>query len=89
MEPGSRGHPTSPRLPGAVEVSMRGLGRAQVAARRSLLGLAHGAILVLSVTLVADLFPPLERGFYQGLVAAVTSPVIPRNERVTGWNAAA
>ena len=43
----------------------------QIVLAAGLLGLAHGAIMVLSFTLVADLFPPLERGRYQGLLAAV------------------
>ncbi len=47
-------------------------GMNQIVLASGLLGLGHGTTTVLSFTIVADLFPPLERGRYQGLLAAVS-----------------
>ena len=38
---------------------------------RAVQGIGGGSIMALSFTAIADLFPPAERGKYQGLVAAV------------------
>src|SRR5947199_355549 len=48
-------------------------GMTQLVAASGLLGIAHGSILVLSFTYVGDIFPPLERGRYQGLLAAIVA----------------
>src|SRR6202051_5336812 len=46
-------------------------GMTQLIVARGLLGIGNGAIIALTFTLVADLFPPSERGRYQGIMAAV------------------
>ena len=53
-------------------------GMNQIVLASGLLGLGHGAIMVLSFTIVADLFPPLERGRYQGLLAGRVDPSLYR-----------
>jgi MFS family permease len=48
-------------------------GMDQIILASGFLGFAHGGIMVLSFTLVADLFPPSERGRYQGILAAAST----------------
>jgi len=53
---------------GSLPVSPDGM--TQIIVANGVLGLAHGSILVLAFTYVGDIFAPLERGRYQGLLAA-------------------
>lgn len=68
---------------GTLPILLDGMNQIILAA--GLLGLAHGAIMVLSFTLVADLFPPLERGRYQGLLAAVSVLPFTIGPSLGGW----
>jgi EmrB/QacA subfamily drug resistance transporter len=52
---------------------------------RGLMGLGNGAIIVLRFTLVADLFPPSERGRYQGFLAAVSDVGFVVGPGLGGW----
>ena len=54
---------------GNLPVPLDGMNQLIVA--RGLLGIGNGAIIALTFTLVADLFPPSERGRYQGILSAV------------------
>jgi MFS family permease len=60
-------------------------GMSQIVAGSALLGLGHAAIMVLSFTLVADLYPPLERGRYQCLLAAVSIFPFVVGPSLGGW----
>jgi EmrB/QacA subfamily drug resistance transporter len=50
-----------------------------------LLGIGNGAIIAITFTLVADLFPPSERGRYQGLLAAVNGLAFTVGPSLGGW----
>jgi EmrB/QacA subfamily drug resistance transporter len=60
-------------------------GMSQLIAARGFLGLGNGAIIALSFTLVADLFPPSKRGRYQGLLAAVSGVAFTVGPSLGGW----
>src|SRR3984885_11284409 len=60
-------------------------GMNQLVATRGFLGLGNGAIVALTFTLVADLFPPSERGRYQGLLAAVYGAAFTVGPSLGGW----
>ena len=68
---------------GALPIPLDGMNQIVVAS--GLLGFGHGAILVLSFTIVADLFPPQERGRYQGLLAAVSILPFTVGPSLGGW----
>ena len=55
----------------AGDLPLLGDGMNQLIAARGLQGLAAGVIMGLTFTVVGDLFPPSERGKYQGLFAGV------------------
>jgi EmrB/QacA subfamily drug resistance transporter len=46
-------------------------GMSQLIMARAVLGMGDGAITALAFTFIADLFPPVERGRYQGVLSAV------------------
>jgi EmrB/QacA subfamily drug resistance transporter len=60
-------------------------GMNQLIVARGLLGIGDGAIIALTFTLVADLFPPSERGRYQGLLAAVNGVAYTVGPSLGGW----
>jgi EmrB/QacA subfamily drug resistance transporter len=60
-------------------------GMNQLIVARGLLGLGNGAIIALTFTLVADLFPPSERGRYQGIIAAVFGVAFTAGPPLGGW----
>jgi len=60
-------------------------GMNQLIVTRGLLGVGNGAIIALTFTLVADLFPPFERGRYQGLLAAVSGVAFAVGPWLGGW----
>jgi EmrB/QacA subfamily drug resistance transporter len=60
-------------------------GMNQFIVARGLLGIGNGAIIALTYTLVADLFPPSERGRYQGLLAAVYGVAFIVGPGLGGW----
>lgn len=60
-------------------------GMNQLIVAQGLLGLGNGAIIALTFTLVADLFPPSARGRYQGLVAAVYGVAFTVGPSLSGW----
>ena len=60
-------------------------GMNQIVLASGLLGLGHGAVMVLSFTIVADLFPPLERGRHQGLLAAISILPFTVGPSLGGW----
>jgi EmrB/QacA subfamily drug resistance transporter len=60
-------------------------GMNQFIGARGFLGIGNGAILALTFTLVADLFPPSERGRYQGLLSAVTGFAFVVGPGLGGW----
>ena len=60
-------------------------GMNQLIVAQGLLGIGNGAIIALTFTLVADLFPPSERGRYQGLVAAVFGVAFTVGPSLSGW----
>jgi EmrB/QacA subfamily drug resistance transporter len=68
---------------GALPIPLDGMN--QVVLASGILGLGHGAIMVLSFTIVADLFPPRERGRYQGLLAAVSILPFTIGPSLGGW----
>jgi EmrB/QacA subfamily drug resistance transporter len=68
---------------GALPISLGGMN--QIVLASGFLGLAHGGIMVLSFTLVADLFPPAERGRYQGILAAVSTFPYTIGPSLGGW----
>ena len=68
---------------GTLPIPLDGMNQIILAA--GFLGLAHGGIMVLSFTLVADLFPPSERGRYQGILAAVTTLPFTIGPSLGGW----
>ena len=55
---------------GTLPIPLDGMN--QLILAEGFLGTGNGAMLALTFTLVADLFPPSERGRYQGIVAAVS-----------------
>lgn len=68
---------------GLLPIPMDGMSQFVVA--RALLGLANGGIIVLTYTLIADLFPPSERARYEGLVASVWAVGYVVAPSVGGW----
>lgn len=68
---------------GTLPVSLDGMNQFIVA--RGLLGIGNGVIIALTFTLVADLFPPSERGRYQGLLAAVFGFAFTTGPPLGGW----
>jgi EmrB/QacA subfamily drug resistance transporter len=68
---------------GALPIPLDGMN--QIILASGFLGLAHGGIMVLSFTLVADLFPPSERGRYQGILAAVSTLPFIVGPSLGGW----
>ena len=60
-------------------------GMNQLIVAEGLLGIGNGAIIAITFTLVADLFPPSERGRYQGLMAAVFGVAFTIGPPVGGW----
>jgi len=60
-------------------------GMNQLIFARGFLGVGNGAIVALTFTLVADLFPPSERGRYQGLLAAVYGAAFTVGPSLGGW----
>ena len=60
-------------------------GMNQLIVFRGFLGIGNGSILALTYTLVADLFPPSERGRYQGLLAAVSGVAFVVGPSFGGW----
>jgi MFS family permease len=77
------GYPLLCGSAGTLPVSPDGM--TQIIVASGLLGLAHGSILVLSFTFVGDIFPPVERGRYQGLLAAVVSLPFTVGPSMGGW----
>jgi EmrB/QacA subfamily drug resistance transporter len=68
---------------GLLPVALDGMNQLIVA--RGFLGIGNGAIVALTFTLVADLFPPSERGRYQGLLSAVTGAAFVVGPGLGGW----
>lgn len=68
---------------GTLPVALDGMN--QIIVGSGLLGLAHASILVLSFTYVADIFPPAERGWYQGILAAVAALPLTLAPTIGGW----
>lgn len=68
---------------GSLPVPLDGMNQLIVA--RGLLGIGNGAIIALTFTLVADLFPPSERGRYQGIMAAVFGVAFTVGPPLGGW----
>jgi len=68
---------------GTLPIPLDGMNQIVIAS--GLAGLAHGGIIVLSFTLVADLFPPSERGRYQGILAAVSVLPFTIGPSLGGW----
>jgi len=64
---------------------MRLDGMNQLIVARGILGIGFGAITALTFTLVADLFPPSERGRYQGLMAALNGVAFTVGPGLGGW----
>lgn len=60
-------------------------GMNQLVVAYGFLGLGNGAITALSFTLVADLFPPSERGRYQGFLAGVYGVAFIAGPGLGGW----
>jgi MFS family permease len=60
-------------------------GITQIVVASALLGLGHGSILVLAFTYVGDIFSPIERGRYQGLLAAVVALPFTVAPSMGGW----
>ena len=60
-------------------------GMNQLIVAEGLLGIGNGAIIALTFTLVADLFPPSERGRYQGIMAAVFGIAFTMGPPLGGW----
>jgi EmrB/QacA subfamily drug resistance transporter len=60
-------------------------GMTQFIVARGLLGIGNGAIIALTFTLVADLFPPTARGRYQGIMAAVFGVAFTVGPPLGGW----
>jgi EmrB/QacA subfamily drug resistance transporter len=60
-------------------------GMNQLIVAEGLLGIGNGAIIALTFTLVADLFPPSERGRYQGIMAAVFGVAFTVGPPLGGW----
>src|SRR5580704_8108447 len=60
-------------------------GMNQLIVARGFLGIGSGAIIALTFTLVADVFPPSERGRYQGLLAAVSGVAFVVGPSLGGW----
>jgi EmrB/QacA subfamily drug resistance transporter len=60
-------------------------GMNQLIVAEGLLGIGNGAIITLTLTLVADLFPPSERGRYQGIMAAVFGVAFTVGPPLGGW----
>ena len=68
---------------GILPIPLDGMNQLIVA--KGLLGIGNGAIIALTFTLVADLFPPSERGRYQGLLAAVYGVAFIVGPGLGGW----
>lgn len=68
---------------GTLPIPLDGMNQLIVA--RGLLGIGNGAIIALTFTLVADLFPPSERGRYQGIMAAVNGVAFIVGPGLGGW----
>ncbi len=68
---------------GTLPIPLDGMN--QIILASGFLGLASGGIMVLSFTLVADLFPPSERGRYQGILAAVSTLPFTIGPSLGGW----
>ena len=68
---------------GTLPIALDGMNQIIVAA--AILGFAHGGIMVIPFTLVADLFPPSERGRYQGILAAVSTLPFAIGPGFSGW----
>ena len=68
---------------GALPIALDGIN--QIIIATALLGFAHGGIMVIPFTLVADLFPPSERGRYQGILAAVSTLPFAIGPGFSGW----
>jgi MFS family permease len=60
-------------------------GVSQIIVASALFGLGHGGIMVLPFALVADLFPPSDRGRYQGILAALWTLPFAIGPGVSGW----
>jgi len=60
-------------------------GMSQLIFVRGVQGVGNGAVIALSYTLVADLFPPSERGRFQGLLAAVSGVAYAAGPGFGGW----
>src|SRR5579863_1491995 len=68
---------------GALPIPLDGM--KQIILASGFLGVAHGGIMVLAFTLVADLFPPAERGRYQGILAAASTLPFIVGPSLGGW----
>jgi EmrB/QacA subfamily drug resistance transporter len=68
---------------GKLPVPLDGMNQLIVAG--AFLGIGNGAIIALSFTLVADLFPPSERGRYQGLMWAMYGVAFIVGPPLGGW----
>src|ERR1700686_4089879 len=68
---------------GSLPLPLDGMNQLIVAT--GLLGVANGAIIALTFTLVADLFPPSERGRYQGIMAAIFGVAFIVGPPLGGW----
>jgi len=72
-------------LAGLFPVPIAGID--QLILARGLVGIGDGAIIALAITLIADLFPPSERGRYQGVLMAVYGIGAVAGLRMGGWTA--
>ena len=68
---------------GNLPIPLDGMNQLIVAC--GLLGIGNGAIIALTFTLVADLFPPSERGRYQGIMAAIFGVAFIVGPPLGGW----
>lgn len=72
-------------LAGRFPVPIAGID--QLILARGLVGIGDGAIIALAITLVADLFPPSERGRFQGVLMAVYGIGAVVGLKAGGWTA--
>src|ERR1700684_3548507 len=68
---------------GNLPIPLDGMNQLIVAC--GLLGIGNGAMIALTFTLVADLFPPSERGRYQGIMAAIFGVAFVVGPSLGGW----
>jgi EmrB/QacA subfamily drug resistance transporter len=68
---------------GTLPIPLDGMNQLVVA--RGFAGLANGGIIAISYTLIADLFPPSERGRYQGLLGGIWGIALFVGPSFGGW----